>query len=769
MNQEAKCFMLASRGRGAPAPVLCGVSVDSRLDGVLFETRLRQTYRNRSDRVLEVIYTFPLPHRAVLLGFASELNGARQVGTVVAWRDAEKRYEAALAEGDAPVMLQALRNGPHTANIGNLQPDDELVLEVRFVQLLSFEQGRLRLALPTTIAPRFGNALAAGLQPQQVPEASMAVDYPLALSLTIGSALAGATVECPTHACKQVATEGGLRIELKAGAALDRDVVFLVQPREPQPSLLVRALDEAAEPAASVVMAALQPRHDAPAREAIDLKLLVDCSGSMGGDSIASAQRALLGVLSGLGERDQVSLSRFGDNVEHLQPLAACRPQLLRHLRSQVGAIAADLGGTMMDAALLAVFGLPAPAGADVLLVTDGEIWEIEKILTHARAGGHRVFAIGVGSAPSAGLLLELAEATGGACEFATPGEALEAAAQRMLQRIRQPRWRDARVDWGTEVLWQTAVPASLFAGDTALVFAGLAAGAAMPCVRLHAVGATGRAVELARSEAEAPCPGDALPRLAGARRMITATPDAALDLALRYQLMSPGTYCILVHERADSEKAAEQAELHRVRSMLAAGWGATSTVAHMVNVRSPGGFGAAPPMPSRFASKMAPQVDAFAMLEPPHEALHSMVESLHRAAGRAGSTEGTDRIALAAVVRQVTAHLRQGGAIADLHGLCRGFDLPAGLRDALEGLIRDGQAPGEAWLLLAFWIARHADRYAAPAERDLLRPLVATLPGPQVRHALRAFGKARPGQTAASSMRSRLERLGHALRKSLA
>ncbi len=403
MDEEVNGFTLTSRERGEPAPVLRSVTADSRLDGVLFETTLRQTYRNPSDRVLEVVYTFPLPHGTVLLGFASELNGRRQVGTVVARRDAEQRYEAALAEGDAPVMLEALDHGLHTANIGNLQHDDELVLEVRFAQLVSFEQGRLRLALPTTIAPRFGNPLAAGLQPQQVPQASMALDYPLALSLTIGAALAGAKVECPTHACRQMASEGGLRIELKAGAALDRDVVFLVQPREPRPSLLVRASDDRVEPAGSVLMAALQPQGDALPCEAIDLKLLVDCSGSMGGDSIASAQRALLGVLAGLGERDQVSLSRFGHNVEHVQPLAPCRPQLLRQLRLQVGAIAADLGGTVMGAALLAVFRLPAPAGADVLLVTDGEIWEIEQILADARAGGHRVFAIGVGSAPSAG------------------------------------------------------------------------------------------------------------------------------------------------------------------------------------------------------------------------------------------------------------------------------------------------------------------------------------------------------------------------------
>ena len=165
MKNETRAFGLSSRRPGTAVPVLTGVRADGRLDGVLFELTLRQTYRNTSDKVLEVVYTFPLPTRAVLLGFASELNGERKVGAVVGKPAAERRYEEALAQGDAPVMLEALGDGLHTANIGNLKPGDELSLEVRFAQALAFEQGRLRLAIPTTIAPRYGNAASAGLQP----------------------------------------------------------------------------------------------------------------------------------------------------------------------------------------------------------------------------------------------------------------------------------------------------------------------------------------------------------------------------------------------------------------------------------------------------------------------------------------------------------------------------------------------------------------------------------------------------------------------------
>jgi hypothetical protein len=92
---------------------------------------------------------------------------------------------------------------------------------------------------------------------------------------------------------------------------------------------------------------------------------------------------------------------------------------------------------------------------------TDGEVWDTQRMIASAQRSGHRVFVIGVGRSPAKALLRHLAEATGGACEFTTPGEALEAAAQRMLQRMRQSVWTGLRVDWGlTEAPhWELPTP----------------------------------------------------------------------------------------------------------------------------------------------------------------------------------------------------------------------------------------------------------------------------------------------------------------------
>lgn len=712
MRENIEGFILAGT-HGAPGPVLCGVQASGRLDGVLFELTLRQTYRNTLDRVLEVVYSFPLPAQAVLLGFAAELNGQRKVGMVTARALAERRYEQAMTEGDAPVMLEAQAGGLHTANIGNLKRGDEIVLEIRFAQLLAFEQGRLRLAIPTTIAPRYGNPQAAGLRPQQVPVPSVLAEYPLALSVMIGASLAQASVECPTHAFTRRQMGRELLLDLQAGAFLDRDVVLVLTPREPCPSLLVQGHDAVSGSAPHVMLAAFQTRQ-APTRGPIAMKLLVDCSGSMAGDSIASARRALLGVLDRLEEGDQVSLSRFGSSVEHLQPPAYAKAGLRQRLAQAVKAIDATLGGTEMLDGLKATFGLRhAPTcSPDVLLITDGQVWDAQPMIDAARANSHRVFAIGVGAAPAECVLRQLAEATGGACEFATPGESLEAAAQRMLARVRQVPLRELQVDWGQTPAWQSAVPANAFGGDTVMAFAGFAAAPAGRPVKLLATREDGTVTELARGEAAAPVPHDSLARLAASRRLAQIGDPEASRFAVAYGLLTRHTNCVLVHQRAEADKAATQAELHRVESMLAAGWGASSSVFDTALFQSTT-FGAAP----------APVANVFPVLR-----MAMLPDQLRSSRSVAQREARPPEVPLQALVEAVADYLDQGRDLAGLPSRMGEFRLHALIRQAKARAVALGIDKAGFWLVLAQWVNERDDGLLAAWIEDMLRPVLATV-----------------------------------------
>lgn len=561
------------------------------LDGALFDATVIQNFHNPHDKHLEVVYTFPLPWAACLLGVQVQLGERHLEGLVVEKAQAEADYEDALADGNAAILLEENTDGSFTLNLGNLAPGERCTIRLRYAQVLPFEQQSLRLLIPTVIAPRFGDPVHdARLRPHQTIDHDLAVEYPFELHLRLLGELSHAAITCPSHpiSVRPCGDDGSIVVGLARAARLDRDFI-LVLSELAHASLSVSGEDTVAGTVTSLV--SFCPRL--PERRPVAVKILVDCSGSMSGDSIEAARRALVAIVGQLELGDRFSLSRFGSSVEH-RSRSLWRTTDATRLAAGRWAerLRADLGGTEMEAALLSTFALtcttPKDGPVDVLLITDGEIHAIEQTLESARASGHRIFVVGAGSSPAEGLLRRLAEVTGGACDFVAPGEAVEPATLRMFARLRSHRLVDLRLEWpeGSSPTWGTAPPASVFDGDTVNVFAGFG------------TKVDGVARLIAQRNPDAPPEvigevslgtvrdGDAISRMGAAKRFDALSEDRsahthaeALRLALAYQLVTARTNFLLVAERAESEKALDMPTLAKVKSMLPAGWGGVGSV----------------------------------------------------------------------------------------------------------------------------------------------------------------------------------------------
>lgn len=550
---------------GRSAAVLQDVHAHLDLQGPLAELVLRQRFRNDSERNLEVVYSFPLPAQAVLMGLATELNRERRTARVLARAKAEAGYEKALDAGDAPVMLETLADGVHSLSIGNLQPGDELCIELRLAQWLLPSQGRLRLVLPCAIAPRYGDPAAIGVQPQQLPHTQAQARYPLALSIHLGEPWNAAQLQSPTHAL-QHSSDG--HAWLAPGALLDRDLVLLL-PATATEGRLWRAQDSASPDTPELLLAQLT-LSERGINQPVRLQLLLDCSGSMQGAAIASTRRAALGLLDALRPEDQLSVSCFGSSLRTLQPLSAPDDAQARLLRTELAGLQADMGGTDLATALDTLWQCLAPgqfktAGHDVLLITDGQIWEVDPLVRASRARLQRLFIIGVGLAPAEGGLRQLANATGGACEFATPGEDLERAAARMLKRMRQRVPGHLQLHYeGAQPVWESWPEHGAFDGETLLLQAAFAPGQWPQAVRITVDGQEliGQPRDMVSFRGDTPA------RLAAHARLADLPEARAASMALRYQLLTEQTHCLLVHERCPQEQAQTLAELHRVAQM---------------------------------------------------------------------------------------------------------------------------------------------------------------------------------------------------------
>ncbi|MEB3329851.1 MAG: VIT and VWA domain-containing protein [Candidatus Sericytochromatia bacterium] len=560
---------------------LRAVEAHGELEGLLFALTLRQRYVNPTQQVAEVTYTFPVAWGAWLLDLHVELGGQRLAGQVLPKRQAEARYEAAIDAGDAPAMLERSAEGLYTLNLGNLKPGEEAVIEVRTAQLLRFEQGVVRLAIPTTIAPRYGDAHAEGGLPAHAGvETSVTASYPLSLRLDVKGLPASATLSCPTHAMRREDGPGGVTFTLQ-DAFLDRDVVFTAEGLGALATSLVVPDGET-----WVAIASVCPPLPAPAPNRRPVKLLVDCSGSMGGDSIRSAREALAQVVEELEDGMAFTLSCFGSDIRHLveQPLVADREARAR-VQGLIARIDADMGGTELDRALEATLALAAPeGGTDVLLVTDGEVWGDPRVNQLAQRTGHRIFAVGLGSAPNEVRLRQQAEATGGACELVTPNEDVAEAIVRMFRRMRQAPTSLGAVVWPATPLWEAPRPRVIFGGETLHLVAGFAAPPTGALTLTYGEGER-LVAPLAAPDGEAGARGATPARLAAALRLPALDELAATALAVEHALVTRYTNMVAVHVRAEGEKTVGLPELIKVSQMHAAGshgYGSAGIISYM-------------------------------------------------------------------------------------------------------------------------------------------------------------------------------------------
>ena len=589
-NMKNACL----RTKSGDAVMLKGIAIEGDCRGLLFEATVVQRYTNPTARNMEVIYNFPLPYGAVLLGVDVILGGKPLSGSVVAKNAAEAKYEEALAEGDAAIMLEVTHDGGYCMNLGNLAAKEDCNITLRYAQTLNFEQGGLRLMIPTVIAPRYGNAVkAGGFAAHQTYESDLTAEYPFDVTLRLHGDLANTRVASPSHPVSvessKIEDDSLLTITLARQGALDRDFVLVVD-RLAHSSIAVTAPDYA-ESGKFVTLASLCPTAPGASPKPISMKILVDCSGSMAGDSINEAMEALMAVVDQLSAEDRFSLSRFGDTVVHRsRALWPVTPTTKLAAGRWVGQLDADLGGTEMESALSSTIKLGDGTASDILLVTDGEIHGIDSLIETARKSHHRVFVVGIGSSPAEVHLRRLAEATGGGCDFVASGEPVQPAILRMFARLRSPRFTGLKLLWpdGTEVTWSTPLNTAVFTGDTLNIFAWVNRA---PAGRITLTGYTEQAsepIEIASASVGAPSASPALSRLAASARLrsLQANSETSASdenemagLAVAYQLVTPFSNFLLVHERAEGEKATEMPELVKVAQMVPAGWGGTGRV----------------------------------------------------------------------------------------------------------------------------------------------------------------------------------------------
>jgi Ca-activated chloride channel homolog len=471
-------------------------SVTVRVTDRIAHVEVEEWFRNDGRGLAEGDYLYPLPGEAVFTNYSLYQGETELRGEMMNAAEARSIYERIVRARQDPALIELMGKGMLRARVFPIEPGQERRVTLRYTQVLERAGDALQFryaagvrhlgTLPPQAFPLPRVEPAPGGRPRlPLPPPHRERDgplmerqlAPLTFTFIVDDAGRFRDAFSPTHDVR-VERERG-RMTVRPRGELTGDFSVFLPFAGQAVGLTLAAHNPAGED--GYFMLTLSPGATAESRIPRDVTVVVDVSGSMSGEKMEQARRALQQLLGTLGSTDRFRLIAFSSSVRPWRDgWAQATPERLRDARRWVDELRAD-GGTNIHEALATAFAEASPSERLPIVVfmtdgmpTSGET-RTDRIVAMAESsrGRARIFAFGVGFDVNTHLLDVLSEATRGSTQYVRPSEDVEAAVSMLATRIRHPVLTDLAIEAApvrlTEI-YPRELP-DLFAGEELVLF----------------------------------------------------------------------------------------------------------------------------------------------------------------------------------------------------------------------------------------------------------------------------------------------------------
>ncbi len=605
MSKDA-CGLIAQGGCQVP---LTGVDVSADIVGRGAKVTAKQTFTNSELQSVEAVYKFPLPENSTICGFRAKIGDREIHGEIEERGKAFEKYDDALMRGDGAYLLDEERPNIFTLSVGNLKAGMTAVIEIDYICLLDTYGTEVRFFLPTTISPRYipkdiTDEHGMPTNERVNPDFALDVPYGLKVAVKIHGKDSISSIESPSHRIISKIESSPVRVEFSSEtAAMDRDFVLNI--------LYKKGFESRAYLYTGVHGKFLQVdfssfQVDQPGMDKQylatyqkEIIFVLDCSGSMGGQSIEQAKKAIEIFIRGMDEGIKFNIYRFGSTfVKLFESSVHYNSANVRKAIAYIGETDAELGGTELLAPLQDIYLTKVSAGhkRDIIIITDGEIgneMEIFTLATNDRKST-RVFTVGIGHGPNEYLIKQLARTAYGSAELIAPGERIEPKMLRLFKKVNGASLHDLKIGMSGSLELAPCSPAA-HVGDTITLIGRFSSDTAVPAhIKISGqidssshdwtlpvvnVDASNISVPLlwARERIRDLEEGTSHEHTKGSKQEGRKEPDTRkriLDISKTYGIISREASFIAVETRADNDKANDEIVLKRIPVTLTKGWG---------------------------------------------------------------------------------------------------------------------------------------------------------------------------------------------------
>jgi Ca-activated chloride channel family protein len=474
-------------------------SIRATVVGNVARVYVTQTFTNPSSDWVEGLYVFPLPAGSAVDELVMHVGEHKLAGEIKEKLVAHEMYEHAKVAGQQASLTDQERPNMFTTQVTNIAPQSSVSIEIGYLETIPCRDSRYTLHLPLAITPRYNpragvdpashnaaqltramNAtMGTTLTPERVTSAQQHVDVDV--ELAPGFALQ--SVESLHHTITVTQDGVGRHVKLSGSQVpADRDFELVWTPAQ-LPALQASVFGErVGEETYALTM--LSPPTSAGGNvktdEQREVIFIIDTSGSMFGPSIEQARAALQLGVDRLTTNDRFNVIRFSNDASSLFGAPQAVNETSRVLASRfIGSVQAS-GGTEMKPALELAFATPPPAGflRQIVFITDGGVSNEAEIvaLIRNRLGEARLFSVGIGAAPNAFFLQEMATAGRGSYTFIADREQVGKRMEDLFRKLEQPALVDLALQWpgGIQPELAVSLPRDVYAGDPIVILARL-------------------------------------------------------------------------------------------------------------------------------------------------------------------------------------------------------------------------------------------------------------------------------------------------------
>jgi len=454
----APYFVVLSDDLKVDALPLKSTRADVKIAGVVAEVKITQVYRNTGQKTLEAIYVFPGSTRAAVHAMRMTIGERVVEANIMERQKARETYEQAKKDGKTASLLEQQRPNVFQMNLANILPNDEIKVELKYMELLIPEDHIYEFVYPTVVGPRYTTKTAEGavdtdkwvqnpyLHEGQTPPYTFGLNVELTSGVPIAS-LTSSSHEVEIKYSGKTAAQVSLKDE-KTGGNKDFVLRYTLAGGKIETGLMLYPGQEEnffmlmLEPPARVKPEAVLPR---------EYIFIVDVSGSMHGFPLDTAKVLMKNIISGLKTQDFINVLLFASGSAVLSPTGslpateANQAKALAFIQSQPGG-----GGTNIVPALEQALALPRTQGVSriVTVVTDGYVDVESRVfqLIRDNLGTANLFAFGIGTSVNRHLIEGMARAgMGETFVVLNSGEAAKQAAK-FRQYIANPVLTDIKV-----------------------------------------------------------------------------------------------------------------------------------------------------------------------------------------------------------------------------------------------------------------------------------------------------------------------------------